>query len=184
MTPLANLSGRSVPILMGAVLGHRQLSNTLTMQMVSSLNASWHGDGSVGQCAWANFTEVSRTTQTLDGNGRVIRSSVGSGGVTYALSDYLYDSLGRPSCSIQYMNPATWGTQATSCLPLQTSGPNGRTVSHRPATMPMGVDGDRRRRHRSGQRNAPTPIIPMAHWPMLLMRTTTRPAIPMMALIA
>jgi YD repeat-containing protein len=102
----------------------------------SAVKYTYNADGVVTQTqvgtvtdqsdsAWANFTEVSRTTQTLDGNGRVIRSSVGSGGVTYALSDYLYDSLGRPSCSIQYMNPATWGTQATSCLPLQTSGPNG-----------------------------------------------------------
>ncbi|KAJ8138169.1 hypothetical protein OY671_008618, partial [Metschnikowia pulcherrima] len=75
--------------------------------------------------AWSNFSEAYRRTWSYDANGRVNRAKVTSGGVDYAVQDFVYDNMGRQSCSIQYMNPANWGTQATSCAPFQTTGPNG-----------------------------------------------------------
>jgi len=75
--------------------------------------------------AWSGFTEAYRHFNLYDNAGRVIRQTIWSSGVDYAVSDYLYDVDGRLSCSIQYMNPAVWGPQASSCVPLQTNGPNG-----------------------------------------------------------
>lgn len=75
--------------------------------------------------AWNNFTESFHKYSQYDNNGRVIRQTLWASGVDYAVADYLYDALGRPTCSIRYMNPAVWGPQASSCAPLQTTGPNG-----------------------------------------------------------
>jgi len=75
--------------------------------------------------AWANFSEVSRSTTTLDNNGRVIREAASDGTVNYGVTDTLYDNLGRPYCTVKYMNLAAVGAQATSCAPSQTTGPYG-----------------------------------------------------------
>ena len=75
--------------------------------------------------AWNNFAESYRNTSQIDGNGRTIRKTVWSAGTDYAVADFVYDGLGRPYCSVTYMNPAGWGPQASSCAPLQTTGPNG-----------------------------------------------------------
>ncbi|WP_084251237.1 RHS repeat domain-containing protein [Sphingomonas pruni] len=75
--------------------------------------------------AWANFSESRRSATTLDVNGRAIRQSVAAGGTTYGVTDTLYDNLGRPNCTIQYMDLAAVGAPASSCAPVQTSGPYG-----------------------------------------------------------
>ncbi|MCI4590405.1 hypothetical protein MOK15_09895 [Sphingobium sp. BYY-5] len=97
---------------------------------------SYNGDGQVtlvqtgnvtdqGDTAWNNFAESYRLTNVYDGNGRMNRQTIWSNGTDYSVVDYIYDALGRPSCSVTYMNPANWGPQASSCTPLQTTGPNG-----------------------------------------------------------
>jgi RHS repeat-associated protein len=75
--------------------------------------------------AWANFAEAYRQYRQIDSNGRIIRQTLWSNGTNYAITDYVYDALGRPDCSVSYMDPAQWGPQATTCAPLQTNGPNG-----------------------------------------------------------
>lgn len=75
--------------------------------------------------SWANFTEAYHTATTLDAYGRPIRQVTASAGVNYAISDQLYDNVSRGYCTIQYMNPASVGGQATTCAPTQTTGPNG-----------------------------------------------------------
>ncbi|MHA6720203.1 RHS repeat-associated core domain-containing protein [Sphingomonas sp. RS6] len=75
--------------------------------------------------AWNNFSESSRQTVTFDSAGRPVRQSVSAGGITYAVVDALYDGAGRQTCAIQYMDSSNWGSQASSCVPHQTSGPNG-----------------------------------------------------------
>lgn len=75
--------------------------------------------------AWVNFSEKRRSVTTLDVNGRVTRQSVSAGGTTYGVTDTLYDNLGRPNCNIQYMDLAAVGAPASSCAPVQTSGPYG-----------------------------------------------------------
>ena len=77
-----------------------------------------------------SFTAADQTVTTLDKYDRPIRTSVVSGSTTYAVSDQLYDSLGRPFCSIQYMNMAAVPTTiaTTSCVPSQTTGPYGQDL--------------------------------------------------------
>jgi len=75
--------------------------------------------------AWANFAEAYHKYSEIDSNGRIIRQTLWSNGTDYSVVDYVYDALGRPSCSIAYMDPSRWGPQATTCAPLQTNGPNG-----------------------------------------------------------
>ena len=74
--------------------------------------------------AFSNFAEASRETTQFT-KGRITRQSISSGATTYAITDYLYDWDGRRTCSIQYMNPAVWGAQATACTPIQSNGPYG-----------------------------------------------------------
>ena len=74
-----------------------------------------------------SFTPADQKVTTVDKYDRPIRTSVVSGSTTFAVSDQLYDNLGRPWCSIQYMNMAAVPTTiaTTSCTPSQTTGPYG-----------------------------------------------------------
>ena len=78
--------------------------------------------------AWNNYAERYHRFSGYDAYGRLIRqtiySDIGSP-VDYAVKDYVYDGAGRLACIVQYMNPSDWGPQASSCTPLQTTGPNG-----------------------------------------------------------
>jgi RHS repeat-associated protein len=75
--------------------------------------------------AWSNFAPAYHVYRHYDAKLRIDRQNVWSNGVDYSVTDFVYDAVGRLSCSVQYMNPANWGPQATSCTPLQTNGPNG-----------------------------------------------------------
>ncbi|MDE2404406.1 MAG: RHS repeat-associated core domain-containing protein [Sphingomonadales bacterium] len=76
--------------------------------------------------AWNSFAEVQRTNVTLDSYDRPQRQSLASGSTVYAVQDQLYDNVGRPNCTIQYMNLASVpGSPASSCAPAQTTGANG-----------------------------------------------------------
>jgi RHS repeat-associated protein len=75
--------------------------------------------------AWNNFSESYANTDIYDVFGRIERHTLWASGTDYAVTDYVYDALNRPYCSITYMDPAQWGPQATTCAPLQTNGPNG-----------------------------------------------------------
>lgn len=75
--------------------------------------------------AWTNFTQKYQVYSQYDARGVVIRQTKWSSGVDYAVADYLYDTLNRPTCAITYMNSASWGPQASTCTPLQTNGPQG-----------------------------------------------------------
>ncbi len=79
----------------------------------------------------SGYAESYNTNSVLDAYDRPTRTNAvnTTAGVTttYAVSDQVYDTLGRPLCAIQYMNmaavPATPAT--TSCGPYQTNGPFG-----------------------------------------------------------
>ncbi len=75
----------------------------------------------------AGYVESYDTNSTLDTFDRPIRTNVVSGSTTYAVTDQLYDALGRAWCSIQYMNMAAVPTTiaTTNCVPSQTTGPYG-----------------------------------------------------------
>ncbi|WP_342250890.1 RHS repeat-associated core domain-containing protein [Sphingomonas sp. OTU376] len=74
---------------------------------------------------WSGFVDAYHKFSLYDAAGRVIRQTLWSNGVDYGVQDFVYDSAGRPACSITYMDPAQWGPQASTCAPLQTNGPNG-----------------------------------------------------------
>jgi RHS repeat-associated protein len=75
--------------------------------------------------AWAAFATAYRRENQIDTNGRTFRRNVWSNNVYYGVVDYVYDGLGRLSCSVTKMDPNNWASQATSCQPLQTNGPYG-----------------------------------------------------------
>ena len=102
----------------------------------SAIKYSYNADGQIAMVqagtvanqtdtAWTNFAESYRVAYGYDANGRQNRQNTISGSSSHVLSDTVYDSLGRVSCTINYMNPAQWGAQASNCAPYQINGPNG-----------------------------------------------------------
>jgi RHS repeat-associated protein len=75
--------------------------------------------------AWANFVTAFQQSTQYNTNDQIIRQKLSSGGTDYSVVDSVYDTKGRLSCTITRMDPAQWGTVATSCTPPQTGGPDG-----------------------------------------------------------
>lgn len=50
--------------------------------------------------AWSAFSEAYHLYSHYDANARIDRQTVWSGGTDYAVWDYLYDAVGRPTCGI------------------------------------------------------------------------------------
>lgn len=75
--------------------------------------------------AWPGFTMDHRRYWQNNPLGRLIRTTIWAAGSDYAMQDYLYDARDRLTCSIEYMNPSTWGSYPSSCAPAQTTGPSG-----------------------------------------------------------
>ncbi len=73
---------------------------------------------------WTSFTPSQQSTSSYDANGRKAKDMLIAGGTTYGVTEYSYDTLGRPLCSAQRMDSALWGTALTStCTPATVSGP-------------------------------------------------------------
>lgn len=77
---------------------------------------------SQSDAAWANFSVVYLQYSLNNAAGRPVRTTLSSNNIDYSVRDFLYDARGRLTCTIDYMNPATWGGYASSCTPLQTGG--------------------------------------------------------------
>lgn len=75
--------------------------------------------------AWGAFSTAYTLWVALDDHGRPRRQKLASSTQTFAIEDVRYDAASRVSCSITYMDPATWGPYAPNCAPLQNGGPNG-----------------------------------------------------------
>lgn len=103
--------------------------------------------------SWQNFAQsgqgvAHQAIATLDAYDRQIRVVAASSNVNYFVSDTLYDNMGRPYCSIQYLNLSTVPSGLpTSCAPVQTSGAFGPDrvtqttydADNRPLTTTTGV---------------------------------------------
>ncbi|MGF7151960.1 RHS repeat-associated protein [Sphingomonas zeicaulis] len=74
--------------------------------------------------AWTAFTSLQKTTSSYDSNGRKSQDALSAGSTTYNVWQYSYDALGRPDCTAQRLNPATWGALPGACV-LGTSGSDG-----------------------------------------------------------
>lgn len=80
----------------------------------------------VAPSAWTGFTINQKVDTTYDVMDRKItEKSSGSSGVTYALTQYSYDAVGRLECTAVRMNPATYGSLPTSACMLGTEGTQG-----------------------------------------------------------
>nr|WP_255586538.1 RHS repeat-associated core domain-containing protein [Hephaestia mangrovi] len=74
--------------------------------------------------AWNAFVSKQQLTTSYDSHHRKIRDAVTAGGTTYGVTDYSYDSYGRPDCTAVRMNPSAWGTVTAACT-AQTAGSAG-----------------------------------------------------------
>ncbi|MGH6615654.1 RHS repeat domain-containing protein [Sphingomonas sp.] len=66
---------------------------------------------------WAGFVSAQQITSSY-ANGRKVKDVLTAGGAIYGVTEYGYDALGRPDCTAQRMNSATWATSLSSaCVP-------------------------------------------------------------------
>ncbi len=81
---------------------------------------------SVLPSAWSGFTIVQSVYYTYDTSGRKLTETTKSGGTSYTLTQYNYDSQGRVWCTAQRMNPAAFGSLPDACSlgPQGTQGPD------------------------------------------------------------
>lgn len=68
-----------------------------------------------GDAALSNMTVLQVHTDTLDNAGRIVSSAIASGGVTFARTDFAYDSAGRPTCTAVRIRSATLGAASDAC---------------------------------------------------------------------
>ncbi|MGH6617679.1 MAG: hypothetical protein ACRECS_26160, partial [Sphingomonas sp.] len=74
---------------------------------------------------WAGFVANETLTIGYDQNRRKAVATTLAGGVPYALTQYSYDSAGRPECTAQRMNPAGFSALPASACTLGATGGNG-----------------------------------------------------------
>ncbi|QDK35986.1 RHS repeat domain-containing protein [Sphingomonas sp. IC081] len=74
---------------------------------------------------WASFSPSQQLSSTYDSNTRKTSDRLTDGGATFAVTQYGYDSLGRPDCTTVRMNSATWNALPASACSLQAVGAAG-----------------------------------------------------------
>ena len=72
-----------------------------------------------------NMLPARQIDQLLDNDGRVIRTSLVSGGVTYSIVQNSYDAAGRLTCVAQRMNPAAYASLPASACTASSPGNSG-----------------------------------------------------------
>ena len=93
---------------------------------------TYNGDGNVtlaevgtatgiDQTALTNMTVSQALTSTYDASGRKSSDAQSAAGTTFAVTQYSYDSIGRPLCTAVRMNASTWGTVTDACTLQNTS---------------------------------------------------------------
>lgn len=75
--------------------------------------------------SYTTFTVSSQVDTTYDAMDRKLKESVSSGGVTYQITQYSYDPVGRLECTAVRMNPAAFGSLPASACTLGTQGSQG-----------------------------------------------------------
>ncbi len=59
---------------------------------------------------WSAFASLQQSTSTYDANGYKTKDVLTASSTTYQVTQYSYDSMGRPECTALRMNSATWGS--------------------------------------------------------------------------
>lgn len=73
---------------------------------------------------WSAFTSLQQVTATYDANAYKTRDVSTASSTTYGVTDYSYDTVGRPDCVAARLNPSQWGTATAACT-AQTAGSDG-----------------------------------------------------------
>lgn len=73
---------------------------------------------------WAAFSSQQQLIATRDAAGRKTRVVSTAGGTIYGVTEYSYDSAGRPDCVAVRMNASYWGTATAACV-AETAGSQG-----------------------------------------------------------
>lgn len=72
--------------------------------------------------AWAGFASLEAVETAYDASGRALTGRLTASGVTHALTQTSYDAAGRPDCTAQRMNPASFGSLPASACSLGMEG--------------------------------------------------------------
>ena len=86
--------------------------------------SSWQSE-SVAPSSWTGFSIFQTLTTTYDTMDRKLTEALSSGGTSYSLTQYSYDSSGRLECTAVRMNPAVYTSLPTSACTLGTAGSQG-----------------------------------------------------------
>jgi RHS repeat-associated protein len=73
---------------------------------------------------WSAFSSLVQSASAYDSLGHKTSDSTSVGGATVSLRQYAYDTLGRPACVADRMNPAAFTSEPDACT-LGTQGTNG-----------------------------------------------------------
>jgi len=107
----------------GSMLRRAQRSTYASTGLVSQVD-----QGTVtgtSDSAWAAFATLQSVALTYDANRRLQRQSLlSSSAAVQGVRDLSYDTLGRPLCATNRMNPAAWSTLTAACT-LQSTGSDG-----------------------------------------------------------
>lgn len=74
---------------------------------------------------WTGMAVLQTQTTAYDSGSRKSQDSLSAGGTTYAVTQYGYDTSGRPQCVAQRMNPAIYASLPSDACSLGTSGSYG-----------------------------------------------------------
>lgn len=73
--------------------------------------SAWQSEA-VAPASWSGFTVLETVQSSYDNGDRKIRDIVSGGGTVYSVTQYSYDTLGRPRCTGVRMNPAIFPNAA------------------------------------------------------------------------
>ncbi|WP_396594831.1 peptidoglycan DD-metalloendopeptidase family protein [Brevundimonas sp. R86498] len=74
------------------------------------------------EAAFTAMTVLQRVDSVYNAQARKIRDTEYGGSTVYGVTQYAYDTAGRPTCTAQRMNPATWSSLPASACTLATAG--------------------------------------------------------------
>lgn len=104
----------------GGALTRRASRVTYTPEGLVSLTEQ----GTVTGTNLSGMSVAQGTSVIYDADHRKSKTVFTSGGVTYQVAQYGYNSLGLPSCTALRMNPASWNAQSDACS-MTTAGSSG-----------------------------------------------------------
>lgn len=98
-------------------------SNGRLTKVEKGVLSEWQSHN-VAPAAWGGFTVLEVSEMAYNSHGEKLKESASISNVTFSVTHYGYDSVGRLLCSAVRMDPTQWGNQNSACVP-QLTGPHG-----------------------------------------------------------